>query len=40
MCQSEDVNCRQEFPEDPKYWCDECTQNYACECEARSEGDR
>ena len=33
------IGCRELYPEEPKYWCEDCIDDQVSENEYRSEGD-
>lgn len=41
MCTIKHVkNCKESFSHEPKYWCQECIDDYVCATEYKCEGDR
>jgi hypothetical protein len=32
--------CKDMYPLEPKYWCEDCLDNYFAEAEMKAEGDR
>jgi hypothetical protein len=40
MCRNIEHSCTEDFPNDPKYWCEECLDHARMAAEYQCEGDR